>query len=59
MGGIMKNKNCLMVLVAATGIGQTAGAAPDGSRRLRGFGDRVFLVEAEVVASLLDELPVG
>ena len=59
----MKNKLYLTIigtLIAAIGIVGTVGAKPDGSQRLRGLGDRVFLVEVEVVASVLgDDLPVG
>jgi hypothetical protein len=58
----MKNKQyltLLIALVAALGISQTVVAAPDGSQRLRGLGDRVFLVEVEVVESVLGDLPVG
>ena len=49
----------LNTLIAAIGIVETVGATPDGSQRLRGLGDRVFFVEVEVVASVLDDLPVG
>ena len=51
------------VCLAAAGIiglVETAGATPDGSQHLRGLGGRVFLVEVEVVSSILgDDLPVG
>ena len=58
----MKNKlylTIIITLIAAIGIVETVGATPDGSQRLRGLGGRVFLVEVEVVASVLAELPVG
>jgi hypothetical protein len=59
----MKNRLYLTIigtLIAAIGIVETVGAKPEGSQRLRGLGDRVFLVEVEVVASVLgDDLPVG
>ena len=48
-----------IILIAAIGFVETVGATPDGSQRLRGLGGRVFLVEVEVVASFLEELPVG
>ena len=46
-------------VAVSLGIVGLAVADPDGSQRLRGLGDRVFLVEVEVVASVLEELPVG
>ena len=46
-------------MIAAIGIVDSVRATPDGSQRLRGLGGRVFLVEVEVVASVLAELPVG
>ena len=49
----------VIALIAAIGFVETVGATPDGSQRLRGLGGRVFLVEVEVVASFLEELPVG
>lgn len=58
----MKNKlylTIIIALIAAIGIVETVWAVPDGSQRLRGLGGRVFLVEVEVVASVLDEIPVG
>jgi len=58
----MKNKlylTIIITLIAAIGFVETVGATPDGSQRLRGLGGRVFLVEVEVVASNLEELPVG
>ena len=58
----MKNKLILTIiitLIVAIGFVETVGATPDGSQRLRGLGGRVFLVEVEVVASFIEELPVG
>jgi hypothetical protein len=58
----MKNKlylTIIITLIAAVGFVETVGATPDGSQRLRGLGGRVFLVEVEVLASVLEELPVG
>ena len=45
--------------IISFGIIGSAGADPDGSQRNRGLGGRVFLVNVEVVASVLEELPVG
>ena len=58
----MKSRSYLTgvsVLIAAIGFINTAKAAPDESQRLRGLGDRVFLVEVEVVASFIPDFSVG
>ena len=47
------------VLMSSLGVIGSAVADPDGSQNLRGMGGRTFLVEVEVVASLVPELPVG
>ena len=39
----------LIATVGVIGIVETVGATPDGSQRLRGLGERIFLVEVEVV----------
>jgi hypothetical protein len=50
----------LLAAIISIGIAGSAAAAPDESQRLRGMADRVFLVEVEVVSSILgDDLPVG
>lgn len=50
----------LIATFGVTGLFEIVGAAPGGSQHLRGLGGRVFLVEVEVVSSILgDELPVG
>jgi len=44
------------------GLVETVGADPEGSQRLRGLGDRVFMVEVEVITNLVPGLypyPVG
>ena len=38
-------------LTLSFGLFGSAAANPDGSQRLRGLGDRVFLVEVEVIAA--------
>jgi len=59
----MKNRaflTCVCCLMAGlAGIVETAMAAPDGSQRLRGLGDRVFLVNVEVVADPGGFFPPG
>ena len=58
----MKSKSYLIglsVLIAVFGFINTVKAAPDESQRLRGLGDRVFLVEVEVVASFIPDFSVG
>lgn len=46
-------------VVGLVGIVETVAAAPEGSQRLRGLGDRVFLVNVEVVADPLGIFPPG
>ncbi len=47
-------------MIISFGIASSAWAEPDESQRLRGMAGRVFLVEVEVVYSILgDDLPVG
>jgi len=37
----------LFATLGVTGLAETVGADPDGSQRLRGLGDRVFLVDVD------------
>jgi hypothetical protein len=54
------NLAIVCALITTIGLVETVGATPDGSQRLRGMAGRVFLVEVEVVSSILgDDLPVG
>ena len=47
-------------MIGITGINVTTWATPDESQRLRGLGDRVFLVTAELTADRLGiGLPIG
>ena len=47
-------------LMLSISISGSAWSVPNGSQNLRGMGGRIFLVEVEVISSLLgDELPVG
>ena len=50
----------ICVLIAGVfGIVEMVAAAPDGPQRLRGLGDRVFLVNVEVTADPLQIIGVG
>ncbi len=61
----MKTKTYLGIfttLIATLGLVGAVAAAPDGSQRLRGLGDRVFLVDVELTFDpfgLFFGLPVG
>jgi hypothetical protein len=45
--------------VTVLGITETSQAEPDGSQRLRGLGDRVFLVNVEVTSDPFSLWPFG
>ena len=47
------------VIIGVFGSVESVEAAPDGSQRLRGLGDRVFLVNVEVVADPGGFFPPG
>ena len=47
------------LIIGVFGSVESVEAAPDGSQRLRGLGDRVFLVNVEVVADPLEIFGVG
>lgn len=59
----MKSKALLSLIcglsIGVFGIVGTVAAAPDGSQRLRGLGDRVFLVNVEVIADPNGIFPPG
>lgn len=46
-------------MMLSIGIAGSSIAEPDGSQHLRGIGGRIFLVDVEVISSLVPELPVG
>jgi len=48
-----------VLIIGFFGIVGTVAAAPDGSQRLRGLGDRVFLVNVEVIADPGGVFPPG
>ena len=45
----------LVATLGAIGIVESVGATPDGSQRLRGMAGRVFLVEVEVVSTVIPD----
>ena len=49
----------VIAIMLSIGIAGSSVAEPDGSQHLRGMGGRIFLVDVEVVSSLIPELPAG
>lgn len=51
----------LFITIGIIGVAETVGATPDGSQRLRGLADRVFVIEGEYLftADGLGLPPVG